>query len=225
MGLLSRRLLIPGVASAGLAATRSQASRAAAGGTAAAALSSGDRPSGTGRGTSTPRPISRTLAVRPEPAAPRGYTLPLGCLSVRPARRGRRSPTAALGWYALSPHLRPAHPPPHEYIPLHATAAASQPYRSRTCAHAANVGIAKPSAACAPCGRCQAAASCRPAHRPAPFAGSGCLPTRSPPLSVSRCGSPAAARLGLAAPPASLARGSASRGPAGRGNRALPGKV
>jgi len=68
-----------------------------------------------------------------------------------------------------------------------------------------------------PSARC-AAASWRPAHRPAPFASSGCRPVRSPPLSASRCGSPAAMRRGLAAPPASLARGSASRGPAGRGN-------
>jgi len=69
-----------------------------------------------------------------------------------------------------------------------------------------------------PASRC-AAASWRPAHRPAPFAGSGCRPVRSPPLSVSQCGSPAASRRGLAAPPASLTRGSASRSPAGRGSR------
>ena len=55
--------------------------------------------------------ISRTLAVRPEPAAPRGYALPLGCLSVRPARRGRRIACGSFRqvslYYSLDPPTRP----------------------------------------------------------------------------------------------------------------------
>ena len=100
-------------------------------------------------------------AFRPEPAAPR-FALPLGCLSVRPAR-GRSSPAAALGRYALNIH-RTARPPPSRTNPNTATGSALPPLlRShtgpdpRTCRETWKI---KPGAACAPCGRCQSAGLC-----------------------------------------------------------------
>ena len=101
LGLLSRRLLIPGVASAGLrpparklrGLRQGELRRPLYPPAAALRARAGTQ--------AHPVLISRTLAVRPEPAAPRGYTLPLGCLSGRHAGAGVELPAAALGMVSL----------------------------------------------------------------------------------------------------------------------------